>query len=184
MGVEIHFLAGNHDFALSGFLKEEVGVQIHLNDYQFVHEGKKFYLSHGDGLAPADWGYRILKRVLRSRTNQKLFSLLHPDLAFALAHRSSHTSRNYSGRRWDIDSWAYQKAAEDIANKGFDYVMFAHNHEPILQSLSNRGIYVNTGDWMKYFSYAAYQDGTLTLKYWGKPFMQRHEATRSATASP
>lgn len=182
-GVEIHFLAGNHDFALSRFLSDEVGIQIHLNDYQLTYDGKQFNVMHGDGLAPADWGYRILKKIFRSRFNQKLFSLLHPDFAFYLAHKSSHTSRNYSGRRWDVDSWAYLKTAEDVVQQGSDYVLLAHNHEPILQSIGD-GIYVNTGDWMRYFSYAVYENGSMTLKYWGKPFLQRSESTyRARTAS-
>ncbi len=173
-GVEIHFLAGNHDFALGEFLRTEIGVHTHLNDHRFEVNGKSFYLTHGDGLAPADWGYRIIKRVFRSKTNQRLFSLIHPDLGQDMAHTSSHTSRNYSRRRWDIDGWAYLESAEERIAEGNDYVLFGHNHEPVIRQLGN-GIYLNTGDWIKYFSYATYDENELKLLYWNFPFLECSE---------
>ncbi|MBU0518728.1 UDP-2,3-diacylglucosamine diphosphatase [bacterium] len=173
-GIEIHFLAGNHDFALSEFLCAEIGAEIHFDEYSFTYDDKQFYLLHGDGLAPADWGYRILKKILRNPTNQKLFALFHPDFGLEMAHRSSHTSRNYSGRRWDIDGWAYLEAAQERLKNGNDYVLFAHNHEPMLKPLDG-GIYLNTGEWMKQFSYATYDREGMTLRYWTRPFMKRSE---------
>lgn len=174
-GIEIHFLAGNHDFALGSFLENEIGIQIHPNEYQFEYDHKRFYLMHGDGLAPADWGYRILKRIFRNRTNQKLFRLLPPDFSIGLADRCSHTSRNYAGRRWDIDGWAYLAAARKIIARGNDYVIFAHNHEPLIQPVEG-GLYVNTGDWIRYFSYAVYEQGMMKLKYWHQPYLELTES--------
>lgn len=181
-GVELHYLAGNHDFALGSFIRKEIGMQLHLHNFQFESDGKRFFLLHGDGLAPADWGYRILKRVLRSRFNQRLFSALHPDFGLWLAHKSSHTSRKYSRRRWDIDSEAYLQTARKLIEQGNDYVLIAHTHEPLLQSVGS-GIYVNTGDWMQYFSYAIYTNGRMALKYWGSPFLERSENSREMLAA-
>jgi UDP-2,3-diacylglucosamine hydrolase len=174
-GLEIHYLAGNHDFALSVFLEEEIGASIHLNECRFEYDGKRFFVLHGDGLAPADWGYRILKRVFRFPLDQKLFRWLHPDVGVGLAHLSSHTSRNYSRRRWNIDGWAYLNEAESFIAEGNDYVLFGHNHEPMLVPLAS-GIYVNTGDWMKMFSYATYSPGEgMILRFWRQPFIRRSE---------
>ena len=36
-GVELHHLAGNHDFALSEFLRTEIGMEIHLNEFEFEY---------------------------------------------------------------------------------------------------------------------------------------------------
>ncbi len=182
-GIEIHFLAGNHDFALGDFLSDEIGIHTHLDKHQFEHEGKRFCVMHGDGLAPADRWYRILKRIFRSRTNQKLYRLLHPDFGVGLANHCSYTSRNYNGRRWDIDGRAYLEAAEKLISEGNDYVLFAHNHEPLLQPVKN-GIYVNTGDWIRYFSYAVYDEGVMTLKYWNQPFIEYSELDLKAVENP
>ncbi len=173
-GIELYYLAGNHDFALSRFLEQEIGARTFLEHYDFEHEGKRFYLFHGDGLAPADWGYRILRRVFRHPVNQRLYSWLHPDFGLDLAHVCSRTSRNHTGRRWDVDGIAYREAAQRLTEDGYDYVLFSHTHEPLLEPVG-RGIYVNTGDWLKYFSYATFESGTMTLKYWRHPFLERSE---------
>lgn len=173
-GVQIHYLAGNHDFALSRFLEEEIGAVIHPESYEFEAGGKRFHLFHGDGLAPADWGYRALRRVFRNPVNQKLYALFHPDVGLELAHMSSRTSRNHTGRRWDVDGWAYREAAEKKAREGFDYVVYAHTHEPLLEAV-NGGLHINTGDWLKHFSYVTYDDSIMTLKYWGMPWVERSE---------
>lgn len=174
-GIELHYMAGNHDFALGRFLQDEVRACVHFDSYQFEADGKKFYLLHGDGLAPTDWGYRILKRIFRNPTNQKFYAWLHPDFGLNLAHRCSFTSRNHSSRRWDVDGWAYRQAAEKQAKLGADYVLFAHTHEPLMEPV-NGGVYVNTGDWMKYFSYATFEDNEMTLCYWRQPALRRSES--------
>ncbi|MCX6639950.1 MAG: UDP-2,3-diacylglucosamine diphosphatase [bacterium] len=174
-GIEVHYLAGNHDFALGQFLQDEIGAEIHQDAFQFEFNGKKFYLLHGDGLAPDDWGYRFLKRIFRNRLNQKLFTFIHPDYGLTLAHTSSHTSRNHTMRRWDVDGWAYRAEAERLIRRGSDYVLFGHTHEPLLMGLDS-GIYVNTGDWMRYFSYATYENGNMKLMYWDHPGLYRNES--------
>jgi UDP-2,3-diacylglucosamine hydrolase len=179
-GVEIHYLAGNHDFALTRFLQDEIGAVIHPESHQFESGGKRFYLFHGDGLSPADWAYRALRKVLRNPVNQKLYSWFHPDVGLELAHLSSHTSRNHSGRRWDIDGASYHESACQKTAEGFDYVIYAHTHEPLLQPAGS-GIYVNTGDWLKYNSYATFDNGVMTLKYWGKPWIERKEDRAPST---
>ena len=39
-GVSIHYLAGNHDFALGPFLRDALGIHTHLNDYHPEIQGK------------------------------------------------------------------------------------------------------------------------------------------------
>jgi UDP-2,3-diacylglucosamine hydrolase len=173
-GIEIHYLAGNHDFALGEFLQNEVGAQVHHDECEFNYDSKKFYLLHGDGLAPADWGYRLIKRIFRNPLNQKLFRYIHPDFGLTMAHQSSTTSRGHTVRRWDVDGWAYRDEAERWVDRGYDYVLFGHTHEPSLQKIHS-GIYVNTGDWMRWFSYAIYESGNLSLHYWNQPLLSRSE---------
>jgi UDP-2,3-diacylglucosamine hydrolase len=173
-GIEIHYLAGNHDFALSRFLQDEIGAVIHMETHEFVSGGKRFHLFHGDGLSPADWGYRALRKVFRNPVNQKLYAWFHPDVGLELAHLSSRTSRNHTGRRWDVDGVAYRDAATKKITEGFDYVIYAHTHEPLLEIVES-GVYVNTGDWLKHNSYATFEDGVMTLKYWEKPWLERCE---------
>lgn len=62
-------------------------------------EGKKFFIHHGDGFAYNDSGYRILKKILRSKLSQKIYSFIHPDIGIWLAKGTSETSRVHTDEK-------------------------------------------------------------------------------------
>jgi UDP-2,3-diacylglucosamine hydrolase len=165
-GIEIIFLSGNHDFWLNTYLRDEVGMQIFYEPVIFEKDGKKFFVAHGDGLGKGDVGYKIIKKILRSRVNQFLYSLIHPDLGIAIAQGSSKTSRQYNedeshgGKR--TRDFAETKIAE-----GFDYVIMGHHHKPQLLELNGK-FYITLGDWIKHNSYGVYSNGNFELKFWNQ----------------
>jgi len=165
-GLQMYYLAGNHDFRLGGFLEQEVGVHTYINTLDFSAGGKRFHLFHGDGVQKSDSGYRILKKVFRNRINQAFFLAFHPDWGIALADWSSSKSResnllkNPSKAENDYIEYAERKIAG-----GADYVLMGHTHRPLLHRFE-RGCYINTGNWYRAFSYAKFENGELTLNYY------------------
>ena len=163
-GVTLTYLAGNHDFWLREYFHDELGMRIERDPIERVINGKRFYLHHGDGLLKNDSGYRILKRVLRNRTNIAFFSLVHPDLAARIARWSSQKSRQYTSKRVyegdDMTKFATQKISE-----GYDFVVMGHNHVPCRRNIGS-GVYVNLGDWVSEQSYAVFDGSSLELKAW------------------
>ena len=156
------YLAGNHDFAIGGFFSDDLGVAVVRDDLTFTAQGRKFYLFHGDGLALRDGGYRMLKRVLRSPLSQRLYRMLHPDLAFGIARRFSHGSRDYtSGRDFGEHDGMRMEAERRIA-AGADIVIMGHRHLPRLEPIGG-GQYVNLGDWIRHYTYAVCRDGMVGL---------------------
>src|SRR5262245_38654941 len=85
-GVEITYLAGNHDFWLGGFLSNELGIHTREGPVTVEKQGRRAWIHHGDGLIGGDLGYRMLKKILRNRVNIRLYRWLHPDLGIPLAH--------------------------------------------------------------------------------------------------
>lgn len=162
-GIEIHYLVGNHDFWLGSFFKETLGIQLHLDTYATTLNGKQVYLTHGDGIAKNDRGYRILKRILRNPFNIKLFNLLHPDIGFKLAGQSSHISRTYRDVP-DHDS-DYIEFAKQRFKEGHDVVVIGHTHRPI-RIEENGSVYINTGDWITHFTYGKMTGNQITLEHW------------------
>jgi len=161
-GVKVTYLAGNHDFAIGSFFSDDLGITVLRDDLSFEADGKSFYVYHGDGLAPKDGGYRLLKRVLRSPLSQWGFRLLHPDFGFALARRFSHTSRDYtSGKDYGEKDGMRQEAIRRFEN-GTDIVIMGHRHVPRRET-HNGGVYVNLGDWIHHFTYAVYRNGDIAL---------------------
>jgi len=92
-------VGGNHDFWLGDYLTREIGLEVHFKPIEWTLYGKRFYLNHGDGIAKADWGYRILRRILRNKVNIFLFRLIHPDIGVPLAKWVSGSSRSYTNAR-------------------------------------------------------------------------------------
>lgn len=171
-GISITYLAGNHDFWLKSYFRDELGIQIVLEPIERTIGGKRFYLHHGDGLLKNDTGYRILKRILRNRINIKLFSLLHPDLTSRIAHWSSRKSRQHVGKRTFEEQDMVDFAAAKI-RQGFDYVIMGHNHTPSVRNIGT-GAYVNLGDWITENTYAVFDGKQLHLKTWRARKERKH----------
>lgn len=157
-GITINYLAGNHDFAIGKYFERELRISVSQNEHRVVWNKKKFYLYHGDGLAPGDGGYRIVKKILRNRLSQWCFRWIHPDIGVRIARFFSHTSRDYTSAKnyGEVDGMSVE--AEKIINQGYDFVIMGHQHAPRIERIG-RGTYVNLGDWIHHFTYAIF-DGT------------------------
>lgn len=164
-GVEIHYIAGNHDSWMRDYFPTELGVPIHFDHLEYRIGGKRFFIEHGDGIARQDSGYRFLKRIFRNRINIFLYSLLHPDIGVPLAKWVSSLSRGHTTKRGQPDDSDYFARAQQKFREGFDYVLFAHLHFPIFKK-NDHNIYVNLGDWMEHFTYAAFDGKELSLEKW------------------
>lgn len=163
-GVRVSYLAGNHDFWMRSYFQEDLGIEVFPNPIERTIGGKRFYLHHGDGLLKNDSGYRFLKKVLRSRINILLFSLLHPDLTGAIARWSSRTSRKHTSKQHYEENDMIEFAADKI-REGFDFVIMGHNHKALVRTIG-KGMYVNLGDWIHEQTYAVYDGTRLRLKRW------------------
>jgi UDP-2,3-diacylglucosamine hydrolase len=168
LGVEIHYLAGNHDFALGSFLNETIGISVYPSGFMNIQlQGKNLYICHGDGLMPSDHGYRVLKKILRNPLCQRIYKMLHPDWGIPLAEVFSRTSRDQIRfRSQESERNAYRLVAKNILMQGPDIVVFGHTHYPEMLSWNGK-FYCNTGDWIRHFSYAVMENGKICLKKYG-----------------
>ena len=164
-GIAVHYLAGNHDYWMRDFFREELGMRTHHAPFDVVVDGKKIFIHHGDGLAAKDAGYKILKKILSNRFSIWLYSWLHPDIGIAIARSSSrksrkHTSTKEYGREDGMVGFSRKKIEE-----GFDVVVMGHRHEPICKEFG-RGLYLNLGDLIEHNTYAVMDNGQIELKQW------------------
>lgn len=162
-GVKINYIAGNHDFWKGSFFKDEFGIEICHTHIEKEIDGKKFFIHHGDGFAHNDLGYRILKKVLRSNINQKLYSWIHPDIGIWLAKGTSETSRNHTNEKDYSEHDGMQEYGFKKIDEGFDYVIMGHRHKPQMIT-HGKGFYVNLGDWIEYFTYGVFRNKEFELK--------------------
>ncbi len=185
LGVEIHFFIGNHDMWMFDYLKQEIGITMHDEPEVFEVEGKRFLIGHGDGLGHLDKGFDLIRRVFRSRFNQRLFALLPATWTFPVAQRWSdsnkikHASQDTLHYLGDDCEGIVIYIKERLQHEPIDYCVFGHRHTPLVRELQvERGeqvlptahyplstLYVNTGDWFFNRNYAVYSliDHTLKL---------------------
>lgn len=173
-GIKIEYLMGNHDFGHKTFFEQELDIPIFKEDIIREFNGKKFYISHGDGKNNKDVGYKLLKVVLRNSLAQWLFRWIHPDLGIKLAMSSSKTSRQYTGKK----DWGENDGMEDFAinqiSKDFDYVIVGHRHKATFKKLGP-GTFIDLGDWLNPKPTFAYFDGKDVKLDFVDDFIQRRK---------
>jgi UDP-2,3-diacylglucosamine hydrolase len=164
-GIKIDYLLGNHDYWVDDFFEKELGIDVHAQPYETTIDGKRVFLHHGDGLAPRDIGYRIIKPVLRSKLSFLAYRWVHPDIGVRIARGSSRTSREYTSQKDFGEDEGMEKFATSCINNGTDIVVMGHRHKPTVKTIGN-GLYVNLGDWITFSTYGRFVLGTMTLETW------------------
>ncbi|RQW08439.1 MAG: UDP-2,3-diacylglucosamine diphosphatase [Calditrichaeota bacterium] len=165
LGIELHYIAGNHDFWMKDYLASQYGFEMHFDEVDITIQNRRFYLFHGDGLARYDTGYRILKRIFRNRFNIFLYSLLHPDLGVPLARWISSLSRKHTRQEKVPSDKDYINKSLQKFEEGFDYAIFGHLHSPRYQEFGQK-VYINLGDWIDNFNYAVFNGSDIRLLQW------------------
>lgn len=170
-GIIIHFFVGNHDMWMNGYFEKELNINVFFDPQEFEFNGKKFLIGHGDGLGPGDHRYKFIKKIFRNHFSQWLFGVLHPSAGIGLADYFSRKSRAATGSGDEHflgkdKEWLILFCKETLKKKHFDFFIFGHRHLPIIFDLGNESIYINLGDWIKYNSYAVFENENVTLKYY------------------
>ena len=168
-GVEMHYFTGNHDMWVFDYLPKEIGLQIHRSPIQREYNDKKFFLGHGDGLGPGDYGYKFIKKVFANKLAQWLFARIHPNTGIGLMKFFSRRSRIATGTSDDVylgddKEWLMIYSREVLQKEHYDYFVFGHRHMPLDKSLSDNSRYINLGEWINHFTYAVYDGQELQLK--------------------
>jgi UDP-2,3-diacylglucosamine hydrolase len=174
-GIKVFLFRGNHDIWAFNYLNRETGIELHRKHVIREWNGRKYFLSHGDGLGPGDNGYKFLKKVFEFKPNQWLFKWLHPDIGTRLALYFSRRSRyanvlkdqkmldeqgNFDLSRERLYSFASHYSKE---NPEIDFYIFGHRHYPGHVDIDGGKHYINLGDWISNFSYALVDDDGLSL---------------------
>jgi UDP-2,3-diacylglucosamine hydrolase len=160
LGVEIHYVAGNHDFSLGDFFTKELDISVHYGMFRMKLQEREIIMLHGDGMAASDWKYRVASKVLHSKLNQKLFKLLHPDFGMWLARQVSNKSRDANEYKEDnFDE--YEEAAVEIHLKEkVDLIIHGHTHQQFHKKLDDLE-YAVIGQWISRMDFLCLTEGKL-----------------------
>lgn len=156
-GVPVSFVGGNHDAWGGAFLRDEVGMELVEGPAVMELAGRRALVAHGDGVGRGDLKYRALRRLIRHPWTIGAFRLLHPDWGSRIADLASSTDVKLAehdpgakNRAAFIESWAREQLATDPS---LDLVLAGHCHQPLVEEVAPGRFYVNTGDWIRHFTY-------------------------------
>jgi UDP-2,3-diacylglucosamine hydrolase len=165
-GVEILWVAGNHDCWGGEVLREDIGISYIVGPWEGSIAGWNSRIEHGDGLREKeDRGYRLVRPIMRNPIAIKAFRMLHPDWASRLAHGSSNASRTYRAR--DEGRGLRALAVEALAkSRDLDLLVYGHSHVPALEKMESGGVFANAGSWLDAPTYLRVTDESLELLQW------------------
>lgn len=163
-GVEVIYITGNHDEMLRKFSDTSIGNISVVDKVVLNLDGKKAWFFHGDvfdisiqnakWLAKlGGWGYDLL--ILLNRFVNWCLEKLGKE-RYSLSKKIKNSVKG--AVKYISD---FEKVATDLAiEKGYDYVVCGHIHQPkmlVKENKFGKTTYLNSGDWVENFTALEYQ---------------------------
>lgn len=148
-GVQVWFCPGNHDIWCYSYF-ESLGMRRFDQPFYTELGGKRFCLGHGDALGGAGRGYSFMLKVFHNKVLQKMFSTLHPWIAFRIglglsnSNRRTHEPYHFRG----ADEPLYKFALSESGRREVDYFVFGHFHDAVDLVLPTGSRLIVLKDWM------------------------------------
>jgi UDP-2,3-diacylglucosamine hydrolase len=165
-GIRICLCEGNHDFFLADYFSGKLGIEVYPRDAEFMLDGLRSLVSHGDTVDRKNRRYLALRRLLRSSFAYRLQRVFPLRWLWRIARFSSKVSKDRSGDATDRLSDVMHRFAVEKCREGFDAVILGHCHTPSLREErigGRRRIFVTLGDWITHHNYLLYENGRFTL---------------------
>ncbi|WP_069661196.1 UDP-2,3-diacylglucosamine diphosphatase [Arcticibacter eurypsychrophilus] len=180
-GVPVYYLTGNHDEMLRKFSDLQIGSFNLVDKLVLDLDGKhKAWFFHGDvfdiTMQHSKWlaklgavGYDTLI-ILNQMVNWGLTLMHQEKMSF-----SKRIKAKFKDAVKFINDFE-QTAAELAGEKGYDYVICGHIHQPELRSITTSNgevLYLNSGDWVENLTALEYHKGKWSIyKYLPALYME------------
>lgn len=162
-GIPIHYLLGNHEVMVGTYL-ENAGFTIHREPTTFTIYGQRVLVAHGDKIDRRAWS-TVWEYLLTSKINRSLYQLFPPDIGILIAQSVAALSRRRPFSA-DVSASLEKYARMQLSNN--DIVILGHSHIPAFAELINKKYYINLGDWIGHFTYAAIDAEKVVLERYNK----------------
>jgi len=160
-GVEIHYVLGNHDYWDFGYFKKKFNAITYRRDLEFSINGQKIIVTHGDGLLSDDFGYRFMRKIIRSKICIFLFQILGGRIGCEIAKKISNTSKKYNhsekhNKKYNIKKEKIRNELNNYILNNFDKdlntVLIGHYHQTGIDNFDNSKKIIYMGDWLNYYT--------------------------------
>ena len=181
-GIEIIAFPGNHDMWMTGYFEKELSIKTFRRPLELtVHSPQStvdnqpqtvnLLITHGDGLGPGDYNYKLLQKVFESKLAQWSFgNLMHPDWALWLGQSwanyswKKHAKEGQPEFLGEEKEWLLLYAKEEERKNHRDFYIFGHRHIELDYSLNDQSRMLILGDWINYNTYAVFDGKTMSMQ--------------------
>ena len=171
----IYYTIGNHDIILEHYLGDWGGLR--LVPFLNVSSGtKRIRIEHGHLYDPGlmtrpdlPHGFRrVLAFMCRIYPPGFYWHEKFERMQYRYGRRLLGRDRHLLDSPMTRDvSASFYEAAEDLAQRGFDAVIFGHTHyHGVMPVNGNRARYLNTGSWFNQPHYIVIEEGEVELRPW------------------
>jgi UDP-2,3-diacylglucosamine pyrophosphatase LpxH len=180
--ITIYYTIGNHDIVLEQYLADWGPLRlvpfINLTSgdkrirIEHGHLYDQFFSRHPDMQDALTRFGGLICRVYPPWYNwYKLYGIVKYQ---AFAALGSNDEPNHNGHVSGGVAPSYIEAAEELARRGFDAVIFGHtHHHGVLPLNDNRAQYLNTGSWFGQPHFVEINNGEISLRPWTKTLPSR-----------
>ena len=130
--IKIHYIAGNHDFWDFGYLNKTANINFHKTDLLIHNQNQKILITHGDGLLKNDYGYRFMKKIIRSKIFIQIFKAIPHEISFKFANKLSKSSAAYNHHDKYVNTIindVSEFAEKEWEKNNIDIVLVGHYHQ-------------------------------------------------------
>ena len=167
-GRNIYYVVGNHDITFENFLDDWGNIK--MAPFLNVVSGQnRIRVEHGHLYDP--FFVRYPRTYEFATWVGGLFLQVSPGL-YSLWIRFEKLRSARRAKRGEVitgESPSFALAAQELAQRGFDHIVFGHTHHVGEVDLGSGKRYFNPGSWMMGRAYVAIENGDIALRQWELP---------------
>jgi UDP-2,3-diacylglucosamine pyrophosphatase LpxH len=173
LGTQVYYITGNHDEALRKYSGTGIG-KLTIDDKLVLElDGKRTWIFHGDVFDATTKGSAKLIAKLGGKGYDLLIWLNHNlNLVMnALGKEKYSLSKKVKNGVKKAVKWIadFEDTAAELAiEKGFDFVICGHIHQPQKRQITTEKgsiTYLNSGDWIENLTSLEYHKGEWNIHY-------------------
>lgn len=156
-GTKVYYITGNHDDRLRSYTDLELGQFVLTDKLVLTMDGKRAWIFHGDVFdATTQGSARIIAKL--GGAGYSLLILMNQAINWTLAlfgREKMSFSKKIKNAVKKAVTWIqnFEDTAATLAiEKGYDFVICGHIHQPTIQkvyTIKGEVTYLNSGDWVE-----------------------------------
>lgn len=164
-GLRAYYVVGNHDVVFEYFLED--WPMFRLSPFLNLHSGdKRIRIEHGHLYDPAYARNPVFYQWMTGIAGLALKAVPAIYKAYLAFERLRYAKDVAAHGLWTEESPSFLDAAREIADRGFDAVIFGHTHRPTAVELGGGRMYYNSGGWVDDPYFITVDQGNMSIAPW------------------